>query len=315
MSQVDAPRLCVVTPTPLLVIEIEPVAEETAPPRAEIHVHPGGQGLWVASMAASLGARPTVCGPFGGETGPLLVGLLEESGIAVAPITYSRGNGALIYDGRGQERDLLALMRARRLTRHEVDDLYGRALVAALDSEVCVLTGSNPAKVLPPAFFGRLVRDVRSSGTPVVADLSGQQAVAAAEAGVEVLKISDEELVAAELATSTREADLRTAAAALLEHGVGTVVVSRAGDPSLLVTQHGASRVIPPQVTVLEPRGAGDSMTAGIAVALARGDGIEAALRLGTAAGALNVTRRGLGTGRRGPIERFAHQVRMEELT
>ena len=69
-----------------------------------------------------------------------------------------------------------------------------------------------------------------------------------------------------------------------------------------------------PPVTVLEPRGAGDSMTAGIAVGLARGYSLVEAVRLGASAGTLNVTRRGLGTGRRETIERFARMVRVDEV-
>ena len=56
-------------------------------------------------------------------------------------------------------------------------------------------------------------------------------------------------------------------------------------------------------------RGAGDSMTAGIAAALARGEGFDVALRLGAAAGGLNVTRHGLASGHRQEIERLAAHV------
>jgi 1-phosphofructokinase len=41
---------------------------------------------------------------------------------------------------------------------------------------------------------------------------------------------------------------------------------------------------------------------------------LENALRLGMAAGALNVTRRGLGTGTRREIERLSAHVRVAEL-
>ncbi len=52
-----------------------------------MHVHPGGQGLWVASMARALGARVTVCGPFGGEGGAILQQLVAKDGAEVRAST------------------------------------------------------------------------------------------------------------------------------------------------------------------------------------------------------------------------------------
>jgi 1-phosphofructokinase len=64
-----------------------------------------------------------------------------------------------------------------------------------------------------------------------------------------------------------------------------------------------------PKVTPVDRRGAGDSMTAGIAAGLARGRPMLEAVRLGAAAGALNATRRGLATGTADAIERFVKYV------
>ncbi|MDF2808446.1 MAG: phosphofructokinase, partial [Cellulosimicrobium sp.] len=91
------------------------------------------------------------------------------------------------------------------------------------------------------------------------------------------------------------------------------VVVSRAHDPSLLVTREHTYTVRTPRITTVDHRGAGDSMTAGIAVGLGRGLDLPGAVRLGAAAGALNVTRRGLGTGRRDQIERLARRITVRE--
>src|SRR5690625_558362 len=174
------PRLCVLAPTPLLMVEIEP--DDDADPgeaAADLHLHPGGQGLWVARMAVSLGAEVTVCGPFGGEVGAVLVHMLQEENLTVRGVPYNAGNGAYVHDRRGGDRATLAHMVPPQLTRHELDDLYGTVLVEALESDVLVVTGAEPERVLPPAFYSRLVRDVRSVDKPIVADLSGEPARAA----------------------------------------------------------------------------------------------------------------------------------------
>src|SRR3954449_5986494 len=95
----------------------------------------------------------------------------------------------------------------------------------------------------------------------------------------------------------------------LAARGVENVIVSRAGDSVLARLGRIVVEVTGPQLTPMEPRGAGDSMTAGIAAGIARGESIPEALRLGAAAGAMNVTRRGLATGDRSAIELFLQHI------
>lgn len=306
------PRLCVLTPTPLLMVEIEPDGDgEHA---ADIHLHPGGQGLWVARMASSLGAEVTVCGPFGGEVGAVLTTMLAEEKLTVRAVPYNAGNGAYVHDRRGGDRETHAHMVPPQLTRHELDDLYGTVLVEALESDVFVITGAEPQRVLPAGFFSRIVRDVRSADKLIVADLSGDAAKAAAAEGPTVLKMSHEELTDAGLAEDASIESLQAVGRELVAGGVGAMLISRAGEPTLLVTAESSRLLVGPVVTPLDHRGAGDSMTAGVAVALGRGATVGEAARLGAAAGALNVTRRGLGTGRREQIERFAGRIGIENV-
>lgn len=281
----------------------------TGPDHPEVHVHPGGQGLWVARMAYSLGADVVVCGPFGGETGVVAAHLASLENLRVRSTRYLGGNGAYVHDRRAGHRQVVAEMVPRAMDRHELDDLYGTVLVEALESDVCVLTGADPAHVVPGSFFGRLAQDLRVAGRRVVADVSGECARAVAGAAPDVLKISHEELVAGEFSADESAGALLAAARRFVDGGVGAVVVSRAAEACLLVTADGVVEVTAPPVTAVDHRGAGDSMTAGIAVGLGQGLPIADAVRLGAAAGALNVTRRGLGTGSRDQIERFSDHV------
>lgn len=310
------PWVCVIAPTSVLMVEIENAtgSDDADPSRAEIHVHPGGQGLWVASMARALHARVSVCGPFGGETGAILRQLAQSDGLEVTAIEDAEGSAARVHDRRSGERDEIASMPAQALQRHETDEFFGAALVAGTEADVCVITGAQPADVLGADFFARLAHDLLAGDALVVADLSAEAALQVAAQGPAVLKMAHDEVTAAGLADGDTVVHLHRAAQDLVAQGVGTMVVSRADEPTLVVRPEGSWLVHTPALSTVDHRGAGDSMTAGIAVGLGRGLPVLEAVRLGAAAGALNVTRRGLGTGRRAEIERFARRVEIEEL-
>jgi len=311
------PRVTVLAAAPSVSVEIveEPGDEDSgADSRTAIHLHAGGQGAWVASMAAALGAEVIMCSPLGGEFGEPLRHLLTVDGITVRDTSLEAGTGAAVVEVRSDERATVADMPSPALGRHELDDLYGMTLVEALDSDVLVVTGVDPPSLVPADFFARLVADVGAAGVPVVADLSGEAALAAIAQAPTVLKMSHEEVLDAELASDEGVDALRKAGEKLVADGIDAVMISRAADPALLVTGEAARLITTPDIQTVMHQGAGDSMTAGIAVGLARGLDVVEAVRLGASAGALNVARHGLGSGRREHIERFAKQIEVGDV-
>jgi 1-phosphofructokinase len=69
-----------------------------------------------------------------------------------------------------------------------------------------------------------------------------------------------------------------------------------------------------PRLAEADHHGAGDSMTAGVAATLARGGSLTEAVRIGAAAGAVNVTRHGLGTGNIDAIAKLAERVELSAV-
>lgn len=304
-----AGRIAVLAPSPVLTVTIEPADEQGA----EIHYHAGGQGVWVARMAGLLGAKVILCVALAGEAGQILRGLLPSEEIEVRGVAAHGRSGSYIHDRRGGQRLVVAAADGPRLLRHETDDLYGVGLAAGLDADLTMLTGPQPPSAVSAEFYRRLAGDLRANGKRVVADLTDGALEGALEGGLDLLKISDDDLVAEGFARSPEPDEVVTGMKRLHEAGADNVLVSRAAAPAFGLLGGRLHEVCGPRLEARDPIGTGDSMFAAIGAGLAASQSMVDALRLGVAAGALNATRRGLGTGSRVDIERMVAHVRVRE--
>lgn len=300
----------VFTPCPILTVTIEMRSDGGD----ELHVHAGGQGVWISRMLARLGVRPLLCAPFGGETGSVLRHRAEQEGIAVDGVTVQEASGFYLHDRRSGARRVLASREGGRLDRHEADDLYDAALVAGLDARFVVLAGQHPPGAIPMEMYRRLAGDLRANGCQVIGDLSGEALTEALQGGLDVLKISDEEATADGWVRGPHRDDLLLGIERLQEAGARTVIMSCAGDPVIAGSGRQLWEIEVPRLEPVDTRGTGDSMTAGLAAGLANGLEARQILRLAAAAGSLNATRRGLGTGGRREIERLARHVELRDV-
>ena len=305
-------RIAVFAPSPLLTVTIEPGTD-----RPEVHLHAGGQGFWVARLAATLGAEVVFCCALGGEPGRVLRGLIEAQSLTLRAASARLPNGVYIHDRRSGSRVEVVNVDSRPLHRHAADELYGMALTAGLDADLTLITGCRPADLVQADLYRRLVSDLRANRHRVIADLTGPPLRAALEGGVELVRLSEGELVREGYAAGEELPELAAGARALHDAGARNVLVSRASAPAVLVRDGEPPALVElagPVFEALDHSGTGDSMFAATGVGLARGMGMIEALRLGMAAGALNATRRGLGTGTREEIERLATHVTVEPV-
>ena len=301
-------RVAIFGPNPLLTV----VVEADGGGGDEIHVHAGGQGVWVSRMAAELGATPVLCAFAGGETGGVLAGLLAAEPGERRLVATAGTSGSYVMDRRAGERRLVALTDAAPPSRHELDDLVAVTLAAALESEVLAVCNDFPSDTIPLEVYEAIVADARVAGTRVVVDLSPPRLEAALRGRPDLVKVNDWELAQYVCGPVDPPERLRAAAERLLAAGAQSVLVTRGGDPATWFDGASSWTITPPRFERGMREGCGDSMTGAIAARLALGDSMADAIRIGAAAGAANFLRHGLGTGSRDVVERLAERVALQ---
>ena len=299
------PRVTIFGPDPLLSVTIEKRGGAD-----DIHVHAAGQGVWVARMAAELGADPVLCCLAGGETGSTLAGLLAAMPGERRVVPTDGASGCYVVDRRDGRRNEVAIAHRPAPRRHEVDDLVAATTAATLSSAALVIANPFPPGDLPGEAFTTIAGNAATAGVPVIVDLSSPRLECTLGCRPAIVKLNDWEL--AEYVCGPVDGPRAPAAMRRLrDAGARTVVVTRAEEPVLVLGEGDDEpyEIVPPQFTHGFREGCGDAMTGALAAGLATGLPPADALVLGVAAGAGNFLRHGLGTGTRDVVRELEAQV------
>lgn len=271
------------------------------------HYDPGGGGINVARVVATLGGDALAVYPGGGPFGDLLERTLAGLGVPQrrVPIAGDTRESFTVDEGASglQYRFVLPGPELSAVEQQACLDA-----IAALDPRPSwlVLSGSFPPGVAP-TFFDQVVALAQRIGARLVLDCSGEALRHAGQrGGIHLLKPSLSEL--ATLAggkvegVAAQEAALRE----LIGRGVAEVIVlSLGGEGAVLASKEGIERFAPLDVPVCSAVGAGDSMVGAMVLALSRGWSLPAAVRYGIAAGSATLMRPGTELCRAEDVERL----------
>lgn len=292
------PALDIATATEIIVPSTKLRCE---PPRYD----PGGGGINVARAVRMLGGEALAVFPIGGASGEMIREFLAEEEVpqtAVAVPGITRESLAVVERQSGKQYRFL--LPGPALGAADQQRLLDALAVQARGASFIVASGSLPPGV-PTDFYTRVARLARNCGARFALDSSGE-ALTEAVGGVFLIKASLRELEQLRGAPVAGAAAQEHAARAIIDQGSCEVlVVSLGADGALLATQSVCQRFAAAPVAALSSIGAGDSMLAGILVALVRGWALADAVRFGVAAGAAALLRPGTELCRREDTERL----------
>lgn len=245
----------------------------------------GGKGLNASRVIVRLG-RPTLAlGFVGGVTGAFIRAALDGEGVAHAfdDVEEMTRLNVMVHETSPERRSRFYLPGAR-VEPERLALLHAR-LATAAPGDVVVLGGSLPPG-LSDTTYADLVRSLRARGVRPVLDSSGSALAQALAAGPALIKPNVEEAgeVLGRAIRDDREA--LEAALELRRRGAENVVVSQGAQGAVGVSAEGRWKAVPPAVIACSTVGSGDSMVAGLAIALHEGLPLCEGLRIGTAAGA-----------------------------
>lgn len=276
---------------------------------------PAGKGINVSRMADRLGWPTIAFGFLAGEIGLIAHRALDDEGVQhhfVNVPGQTRLNVTVVDETTGMSTGLYGpgpAVEQEHLTK--LSDLIQFWLQAG---RVLVLAGSLPPGV-PEDTYATYIRMAHLKGVKTILDADDEPFRLGVEARPFLIKPNVAE---AERLLGRSLPNLRAmiqGARELVRKGVEIVVVSMGAQGAICAQGDEVWRAVPPQVERLSTVGSGDSLVAGLAAALARGDHIMEGLRIGTAAGAATAMTPGTALGTADMVTALVSQVQIEELT
>lgn len=257
---------------------------------------PGGGGINVSRGLVRLSVPSIAFFISGGSTGDRLISLLESEKVNALPFpsaAETREN-FVVTDTESNEQYRFGM------PGDEITPVEGEAVLEQIKGltpfpEIVVISGSMPPG-LTPQYLRKLVKLIKSKGSRVITDTSGEALSEVIQEGVYLLKPNLGELgrLARKEALDNESAD--EAAQQLVKEGKAEIiVVSMGAQGAYLVTKDSTLHVPAPSVKKLSTVGAGDSMVAGMVSILAKGGTTTEMARMGVACGTAATMNPGTG--------------------
>ena len=257
------------------------------------HMHFGGKGVNVSTVLHSLGVETTALGFVAGFTGQALEDGLKaggiptdfihlEEGLTRVNVKIRSGGGETEINGQGPAIPASAL------------EALLRKLDRLREGDALVLAGSLPAG-LPGDVYQTILARVEGRGVWTVVDAARDLLRGVLPCRPFLIKPNSAELAELFGKDSLTGEEMFSRARSLQEQGARNILVSMAGDGSLLLDETGACRRLGvPPGAVRHTVGAGDSMVAGFLAGWLETRDYAAAHRMGPAAGAATAFSEGL---------------------
>jgi 6-phosphofructokinase 2 len=270
---------------------------------------PGGGGINVARAIKKLDGEAIAIYPVGGFTGKYFNELLANEkvpSIIIETKNETRENVVVLDESTNQQYRFG--MPGTELTEQEWKDCL-QAINEIDNIEYIVASGSLPPGV-PLNIYAHIAVIAKKKNARLIVDTSGEALKHAANEGVYLLKPNLGELSSLMGIKKINVDEIEKVARSVIEKGhCEMIVVSMGENGAILVTNNEAHHISPPKVIRKSTVGAGDSMVAGIVLALSQNRSFKEVLQFGVACGTAATMNSGTELCRKDDVNKLFEEI------
>lgn len=254
----------------------------------------GGKGINVSTVLKNLGVDSVALGYVAGFTGRAIEEGVKALGVTTDFISLNAGMSRInVKIKAGEETEING--RGPDIGESELKQMFEK-LSRIEDGDCLVLAGTIPA-ALPSDIYETIMEGLADKKVDIVVDATKDLLLNVLKYHPFLVKPNNHELGEMFGVTLKTDEEIEAYARKLQELGARNVLVSMAGDGSMLVTETGEMfRMGVPSGKVINSVGAGDSMVAGFIASYFKDHNYLKALKFGTATGSATAFSEGLAS-------------------
>jgi 6-phosphofructokinase 2 len=272
---------------------------------ADPKFEPGGGGVNVSRAIKKMGGNSSAIYFAGGYSGKFFESLLDEEGIEsiVIPIGENTRENMIVVDESSNLQYRFGFP-GPTINQDELDQFL-QLFEEGKGVEYIVASGSLPEGI-DDAFFSKLASIAKQKKAKLIIDTSGEPLRQAINEGVYMIKPNLGELSMLHGVAELQDGDITDCARGIIERGgAEVIVVSMGPSGAMLITKDEVFHTKSPTVRKKSTVGAGDTMVAGMVLAMSKKWNWQEVLRYGVAAGTATTMNSGTELCKKEDVEKL----------
>ena len=280
----------------------------------ECDYQPGGKGINVSKAAKIAGASVTATGFTAGYAGAYVINELNKRDIKSEFINVP-----------GESRSCINVFDTTKKTQTEflepgvlVTKEHEKKLLDKFEKlvqvhDIVTMSGSAPTGTSDD-IYSHLIAIAKKHNKKIILDTSGQRLIDGIKAKPTLIKPNIDEIQMLAGREIKDQEDLMEIGKKIQGNGIELVVISLGKDGSMIISDEGIYRAIPPKIEAVNTVGCGDTMIAGFALGLKDNLMLVDTIRLATAMSAASALRVETGHFVKEDMEDILDKVRVIKL-